>query len=645
MDVIAIDLGHRYGRLARNIPGSQPDVVEVEFDGVDGVLDPARALPALLAAAGEDSGVGPDPSVVLGLPAAGEGEDELRRAAEAAGLRVERVVPDPVAVALHYGAVAEGVDRSVLVCDHGATSLDLTVLAITPDLTVRVVRTRSDLLGGEDWDEVLAAHLAGRPAVGTDLRRVAQQLRHGLSAAEQVLEPAGDGLPVELSRAELDRVVAPLYQRMLAAVTEELAAEPAVDTVLLAGGLSVAPGHRAGIEALPAARGLTVRCHRPELAVVRGLLLRQEFGVLRVVSGPAPRTSRSPDGYLLLDPEPAARTPYPVAEDPESRTRSAEAVAEDPEPRTRSAEAVAPAVTATVTDPDPGTTDRGPEQPQALSELQEPPVVPVELPHDPVIPQPRHEQSHRSAPAPESAAPPETTPTPNPTPIPTPIPPTEAPPAGTFAVPVADLQAIRRGDHLLVLWAWPDGALSARVRWQRERVERTDGGAADRRLDGDLVCRRRTYEHDGGLDMAVGREAVTLTVEALVTGSGVDCEGSSALIVPAQPRVVEYEPAVRRRLKGRVATVTFTAESGCDLPDLRIVHGLGRFRPTSTAEGTVVHEVRAQRLPARTPLTVEFPLPATKGPSWLVCFPAHGDAATDAGLDIRPTALHRLRVT
>ncbi|MFH8381762.1 Hsp70 family protein [Kitasatospora sp. NPDC018058] len=633
MDVIAIDLGHRYGRLARTGTDGQPAVVEVEFDGVDGVLDPARALPALLAAAaGDGTNVGADGSVVLGLPAVGEGEDELRRAAEGAGLRVERVVPDPVAVALHYGAVAEGVDRTVLVCDHGATSLDLTVLAITPDLTVRVVRTRSDRLGGDDWDAALAAHLAGRLPGGADPRRVARQLRHGLSAAERAVEPAGDGPPVVVTRTELDRAVAPLYQRMLAAVTEELTAEPAVDTVLLAGGLSTAPGHRAGIETLPVARGLTVRCHRPELAVVQGLLLRQEFGVMRVVSGPAPRSSGPRDGYLLLDPEPAVRSPHPVAEDPEPRTRPGATAAgpERPigaaEPRKSEVPREPAAPTATVSSPGP---EIAPET--AAPGPEEGPVAPIEMPYEAVIPEPRRgERPRRSEAAPETAAPP----------TPAPTPPTEAPPAGTFAVPVAELQALRRGGHLLVLWAWPDGALSARVRWQR-----AGSAAADRRPDGDLICRRRTYEHDGGLDLAVGREGVTLTVEALVTGSGVDCEGSSSLIVPAQPPVVEYEPAVRRRLKGRMATVTFTTESGCDLPDLRIVHGLGRFRPTSTAEGTVVHEVRAQRLPAHTPLTVEFPLPATRGPSWLVCFPAHGDAATDAGIDIRPTALHRLRVT
>ncbi|MEU7317332.1 hypothetical protein [Streptomyces sp. NPDC007083] len=153
------------------------------------------------------------------------------------------------------------------------------------------------------------------------------------------------------------------------------------------------------------------------------------------------------------------------------------------------------------------------------------------------------------------------------------------------------------------------------------------------------------YEHDGGLDLAVGRGAVTLTVEALVADPGAGCEEAASLVVPAQPSLVEYEPTVRRRLTGRVATVTFTSEAGCYLPRLRIVHSRGRFRPTSASEGTVLHEVPGQRLPAGSPLAVEFPLPATRGPSWLVCFPADADAGTDCDLDIRPTALHRLRVT
>ncbi|WP_143676125.1 hypothetical protein, partial [Streptomyces milbemycinicus] len=147
---------------------------------------------------------------------------------------------------------------------------------------------------------------------------------------------------------------------------------------------------------------------------------------------------------------------------------------------------------------------------------------------------------------------------------------------------MTQLEAIRRDDHLLVLWAWPDSALTARVRWRREDV--TTAGDGPR--DGDIRCQRRVYEHDGGLDLPVGRGAVTLTVEALVPDPAVDTEGAASLRIPAEPPIVEYEPSLRRRLTGaRVATVTFTARTGCDLPALRIVHGLGRYRPTSTAEG------------------------------------------------------------
>lgn len=206
---------------------------------------------------------------------------------------------------------------------------------------------------------------------------------------------------------------------------------------------------------------------------------------------------------------------------------------------------------------------------------------------------------------------------------------------------MTQLQAIRRDDHLLVLWAWPDAALTARVRWRREDVTAVGDGPRD----GDIRCQRRVYEHDGGLDLRLGRGAVTLTVEAQVPAPGVDTEGAASLRIPAEPPIVEYEPTLRRRLNGtRVATVTFTTRTGCDLPTVRVVHGLGRYRPTSTAEGAVLHEVPAQRLPAGAPLVVKFPFPSTRGPSWLVCFPADAPGP-DSDIDLRPTALHRLRVT
>ncbi|MFA7767416.1 Hsp70 family protein [Streptomyces sp. NRRL S-448] len=692
--MIAIDLGHRFGRVARVGPDGRPEVTLTELAGVDGVLDPVRALPRLLGSSRADEdplAVEPDRTALLGLPVSGGREDELRYAVERAGLDVARVVPEPVAVALHYGAIAEGVDHTVLVCDLGATTLDLSVLAIAPDLTVHVVRALSLPLGGDAWDAAVAAELTGGLPSGADPLGAARTLRQGLDGSDvatgSVEDAAGGQHPLTLERASFERAVAPLREGVLAAVAEQLTtAEPAVDTVLLAGGMGAAPELRAGIEALPAARGLVVRCDRPALAVVLGLLSLRDFGVLRVVTGSAAPSMRAGTGYArpgsghpraqagYLGPDDADVEPDPeraaAATDPEPRT--GRAPAQDPEPGSRQGGASAvqdagpmPEQTEQTEQAGPGEPGepggrRGAFEPPEPEEVAQPDAEPSDAeppdtgaPHAPYAGPPPSEPPYpdppEAGPAPtaaptEAAEPPPPGPgAADPTGHDSPYDVTAGSSTGSpseprvlFSVPVDQLQVIRRGDHLLVLWAWPEGALSARVRWRRE------GGTAGAG-DGDAVCRRRMYEHDGGFDLAVGRGAVTLTVEALVPELHEGCEGASSLLVPAAPAVVAYEPIVRRRLKGRVASVTFTSETGCDLPGLRIVHGLGRFRPTTTAEGTVLHEVPAQRLSAGTPMTVEFPLPATRGPSWLVCFPA--DAGTDSGIDIRPTALHRLRVT
>lgn len=570
--MLGIALGDRVARIGRIGPDGRPAVTVTDLEGTDGVADPAAAL-ALLpeGTAGEE--------VVFGLPASAgrEAEARLRRAAEDAGLRVERIVPEPVAAAVHYGAISEGVSRTVLVVDEAAGAIGLTVLDIAPDLTAHVVSTRG---GG----------------------------------------PAGDGA--------------------LAAVAGVLA-EALPDAVLLSGSRYGAPERREEIENLPGAQGVTVRCTDPELAVVRGLLLLADFGLLRIATGPAPARTGYPPA--LEDPEPQSWSPPP--NDPEPGR--AAAPAGEPEPERAPEPAPAPA----------------PEEPVAAQEAEHP-REPAPEPAAAAAPGPAPAPEPQPAPDPASAPPPyrETEPPP-PAPSPSPAP----APAGSgpvlYSVPVTQLQAIRRDDHLLVLWAWPDSALTARVRWRRDDATAT----ADGPRDGDIRCQRRSYEHDGGLDLLVGRGAVTLTVEALVPDAAVDTEGAASRRVPAEPPIVEYEPSLRRRLTGsRVATVTFTARTGCDLPALRIVHGLGRYRPTSTAEGTVLYEVPAQRLPAGVPMSVEFPLPSTRGPSWLVCFPAHGpasgrdraldrdrerdpgadgDGPHESDIDIRPTALHRLRVT
>ncbi|WP_125262384.1 Hsp70 family protein [Streptomyces alboflavus] len=549
--MLAIAIGLRVARVGRLDPDGRPTVTVTDLAGADAAADPASALAALGAGA-------TDEEAALALPATADrrAEARLRRPAEDVGLRVSRIVPEPVAAALHYGAIAEGVHRTVLVADQTAGAVDLTVLAITPDLTVRVVTTRTAQLADD----------------------------HGLAALAREL------------------------------------AEAAPDAVLLSGDLYATPARRADVESLPEAQGLTVRCRTPELAVVHGLLLLEDFGLLRVATGPAPASTGFPPP--LEDPEPGA---WPTP-------------AEDPEPHG------IPPASALKDREDPPPADSGPTASQGRGERRDEPPPPRSQPQTETTPMGRGELRDQPPP-PRSQPPTETTPDPTPTPPseaagePPPQPPPSPEAPRQRSVPVTQLQAIRRDDHLLVLWAWPDAALTARVRWRREDAS-ADG---DGPRDGDIRCQRRVYEHDGGLDLRLGRGAVTLTVEALVPDPAVDTEGAASLRIAAEPPIVEYEPTLRRRLNGtRYATVTFATRTGCDLPAVHVVHGLGRYRPTSTAEGAVLHEVPAQRLPAGAPLVVKFPFPGTRGPSWLVCFPAD---APDTDIDLRPTALHRLRVT
>lgn len=115
--------------------------------------------------------------------------------------------------------------------------------------------------------------------------------------------------------------------------------------------------------------------------------------------------------------------------------------------------------------------------------------------------------------------------------------------------------------------------------------------------------------------------------------------------------MVRYEAVVRRGLRGRTARLTFVADTSCELPALQVVHGLGRICPGSAADGTVLRELPARRLDARTPFTVELPFPATRGASWLICLPlTPGDPGDPEPPDtptaeLRPASLHRLKVT
>ncbi|WP_193317904.1 MULTISPECIES: Hsp70 family protein [Streptomyces] len=641
--------GFEVGRAARERALTHPNEVALSArsllleqgnDGAGGGLDvlgqpPAALVGQLLAALVElaDGGVRPADGerapLTLSLPPSG-GERALRGAAEGAGLRVAAVLAEPVAVALHYGAVRDGARSSALVYDQGGTSLDLTVLTTEGDRTVRIVHTASHPLGGDAWDEAVAAAIRPQLAqLPPDVRvsplalaRAAEELRLALARGEEDVAEAtlpGTEHRVRLSRAEEEAALAPLRALAYEAVEEARARADALlevppSTLLLAGGVAAAPGTAALLEDR---LGMSVRSESPEFAVVRGLALWRQLGPLRVQSGP-------PTRQAVEDPEPLGR-------------RAAPPPVEDPDPRPAARPTVVPAPEERSTAAPPG------------------PVPPPEEPTRPPEPEPPPGDGARrepTAPRPPFTPPPEE---PGPGPAEEPGPAGQAPPAGQdpptgedlVPTPVTELDAIRRDDHLLVVWVWPAGSRTALVRWRLE-----DGGTHGRPGSGEATCSRRAYEHDGGFELDTGYGAVSLTVEALVPGrAGTTFDPPARLRVAARPPVVSYEPSLRRTLKGRVARLAFRADASCHLPALIVVHGTGRYRPGNPGEGRLLHEIPPQRIDPGAPTVVEFPFTPARGDNWLVCFPARPTRPTTGNtpdlpesdaIVLRSSARHRL---
>lgn len=189
-----------------------------------------------------------------------------RDAADIAGLRVERLVNEPTAAALAYGLHNLDREMKVVVIDLGGGTLDVTVLEIVSGV-IEVQGTAGDArLGGEDFSEMLADHLAARArdAFGLDPRasgvlaprffEACERAKRRLSQVEatRVALPlpgpqALDAGTIELDvrRAEAEAVWAPLLARIegpiLRAMRDANLAPEAVDEVLLVGGATRMP--------------------------------------------------------------------------------------------------------------------------------------------------------------------------------------------------------------------------------------------------------------------------------------------------------------------------------------------------------------------------------------------------------------------
>lgn len=157
-------------------------------------------------------------------------------AGKIAGLDVKRIVNEPTAAALAYGA-DKNKDQKIAVYDFGGGTFDISILEIGSEGTFEVLATNGDTkLGGDDFDQVIFEYVMAefKKETGIDLMKDAMAVQRVRSAAEkakielsastqtEINEPfiaMNDGVPsnlhITLTRAKFEELIAPLVERSI----------------------------------------------------------------------------------------------------------------------------------------------------------------------------------------------------------------------------------------------------------------------------------------------------------------------------------------------------------------------------------------------------------------------------------------------
>lgn len=157
-------------------------------------------------------------------------------AGKIAGLDVKRIVNEPTAAALAYGA-DKNKDQKVAVYDFGGGTFDISILEIGAEGTFEVLATNGDThLGGDDFDQKIFEYVMTefQKETGIDLRKDAMAVQRVRSASEkakielssatstEINEPfiaMNDGVPSNLNmtitRAKFEELIADLVERSM----------------------------------------------------------------------------------------------------------------------------------------------------------------------------------------------------------------------------------------------------------------------------------------------------------------------------------------------------------------------------------------------------------------------------------------------
>ncbi len=188
-----------------------------------------------------------------------------REAGDLAGLEVVRILNEPTAASLAYG-YGDGSRHTALIYDLGGGTFDVSVVVIEGEVTEVLSSHGNNRLGGDDFDDLLAAYLekafCDRHGVDLSERRAAkarlwwaaEEAKKRLSAEpyvkireEAVVTEGGTPLhlDVEISRDEYEALIRPLVESTLDSTSKALQdagkTPQALDAILLVGGSTRTP--------------------------------------------------------------------------------------------------------------------------------------------------------------------------------------------------------------------------------------------------------------------------------------------------------------------------------------------------------------------------------------------------------------------
>lgn len=151
--------------------------------------------------------------------------EATKRAAEMAGLTVDRIINEPTAAALAYGLDKLDESATVAVYDLGGGTFDLSILQMR-DGFFEVISTAGDTrLGGDDLDRVIARHFREAlsltdltPEEEATLMARAREAKETLSTEERVTVRfpffrGSESFEAELTRPALEKLLAPVIER------------------------------------------------------------------------------------------------------------------------------------------------------------------------------------------------------------------------------------------------------------------------------------------------------------------------------------------------------------------------------------------------------------------------------------------------